>query len=42
MVQWLGIHLPMQETQIRLQVQEDPTFPGATHLCAATTEAHQS
>ena len=42
MVQWLGIHLPMQGTQIRLQVQEDPTCQGATHLCTATTEAYQS
>ena len=23
-VQWLGIHLPMQETQIQSLVQEDP------------------
>ena len=30
MVQWLRIHLPMQGTQVRALVQEDPTCRGAT------------
>ena len=29
-VQWLRIHLPMQRTQVRSLVQEDPTCHGAT------------
>ena len=29
-VQWLRIHLPMQGTQVRALVQEDPTCCGAT------------
>ena len=29
-VQWLRIHLPMQGTQVRALVQEDPTCGGAT------------
>ena len=29
-VQWLRIHLPMQGTQVRSLVQEDPTCCGAT------------
>ena len=29
-VQWLRIHLPMQETQVRALVQEDPICRGAT------------
>ena len=29
-VQWLRIHLPMQGTQVRALVQEDPTCHGAT------------
>ena len=29
-VQWLGIHLPMQETQVQALVWEDPTCCGAT------------
>ena len=29
-VQWLRIHLPMQETQVQALVQEDPTCHGAT------------
>ena len=29
-VQWLRIHLPMQGTQVRSLVQEDPTCRGAT------------
>ena len=29
-VQWLRIHLPMQETWVRPLVGEDPTFHGAT------------
>ncbi|KAJ8780612.1 hypothetical protein J1605_000655 [Eschrichtius robustus] len=29
-VQWLGIRLPMQGTQIRSLVREDPTCRGAT------------
>ena len=28
--QWLRIHLPMQGTQVRALVQEDPTCQGAT------------
>ena len=28
--QWLRIHLPMQGTQVRALVQEDPTCRGAT------------
>ena len=28
--QWLRIRLPMQETQVRSLVQEDPTCRGAT------------
>ena len=30
--QWLRIHLPMQGTWVRSQVQEDPTCHGATKL----------
>ena len=29
-VQWLRIHLPMQGTQVRASVREDPTCRGAT------------
>ena len=29
-VQWLRIRLPMQETQVRALVREDPTCHGAT------------
>ena len=29
-VQWLRIRLPMQGTQVRVLVQEDPTCHGAT------------
>ena len=29
-VQWLGIHLPMQGTWVRALVREDPTWHGAT------------
>ena len=29
-VQWLRIRLPMQETQVRALVREDPTCRGAT------------
>ena len=36
-VQWLGIRLPMQETQVRALVWEDPTCHGAAkpvhHSC---------
>ena len=28
--QWLRIHLPVQGTQVRAQVREDPTWHGAT------------
>ena len=28
--QWLGIQLPMQGTQVRALLQEDPTCRGAT------------
>ena len=28
--QWLGIHLPMQGTQVQALVREDPTCRGAT------------
>ena len=31
-VQWLRIRLPMQETQVRALVREDPTYHGATKL----------
>ena len=32
--QWLRIHLPMQGTQVRALVREDPTCRGATKpLC---------
>ena len=30
MAQWLGIRLPMQGTQVRALVREDPTCRGAT------------
>ena len=30
--QWIRIHLPMQGTQVRSLVQEDPTCHGATKL----------
>ena len=30
--QWIRIHLPMQGTQVRSLVQEDPTCCGATKL----------
>ena len=29
-VKWLGIHLPMQGTQVRALVREDPTCRGVT------------
>ena len=29
-VQWLRIHLPMQETRVQALVREDPTCHGAT------------
>ena len=32
MVQWLGIHLPMQETWVGSLVQENPTRHGVTKL----------
>ena len=46
-MQWLRIRLPMQGTQVRALVQEDPTRRGATKpvshnylsLHATTTEA---
>ena len=28
--QWLGVHLPMQGTQVQALVREDPTCCGAT------------
>ena len=31
-VQWLGIHLPMQGTGVQSLVQEDPTCRGATKV----------
>ena len=38
-VQWLRIRLPMQGTQVRALVREDPTCHGATKpLCTTTTE----
>ena len=40
--QWLRIHLPLQRTQVRALVWEDPTCPLAAEqlsLRAATTEA---
>ena len=46
MAQWLRIRLPMQGTQVRALVREDPTCRGATARVlpllsprAATTEA---
>ena len=38
MVQWLGIHLPVQGTRVRALVREDTTCCGARR--ATTTEAH--
>ena len=38
-VQWLRIHLPMQGTQVRALVQEDPNAAEQLSLCATTTEA---
>ena len=32
-VQWIRIRLPMQGTQVRSLVREDPTCRGATSLC---------
>ena len=40
MTQWLRIRLPMQGTQVRALVQEDPTCHGATKPVGHTTEAH--
>ena len=47
MVQWLGIHLPMQGTRVRALVREDPTCQGATKpthhnywACALEPESH--
>ena len=37
-VQWLRIRLPIQGTQVRSLVQEDPTCRGATNLCVTTTK----
>ena len=37
--QWLRIHLPMQRTQVRALVREDPTRRGATKPLSHTTEA---
>ena len=37
--QWLRIRLPMQGTQVRALVREDPTCHGALSPCATTTEA---
>ena len=46
MVQWMGIHLPIQGTQVQSLVWEDSTCVGATKahvpqlsLCAPTNEA---
>ena len=36
---WLRIHLPMQGTQVRALVWEDPTCCGATKPVSTTTEA---
>ena len=47
-VQWIGIHLPVQETRVQSLAQEDSTFHRATiahrpqllSLSIATTEAY--
>ena len=31
-VQWIGIQLPMQGTQVQSLIQEDSTYHGATKL----------
>ena len=45
--QWLGVHLPMQGTRVRVLVREDPTCRGATGpvrhnywACALESESH--
>ena len=37
-VQWLGIHLPMQEKQVQSLILEDPTSTEQLSLCTTTTE----
>ena len=37
MAQWVRIHLPMQGTQARSLVQEDPSCCGQLSWCAAVT-----
>ena len=46
-VQWLRIHLPMQETRVQSLVREDPTCPGGTKpmahnywACAGESASH--
>ena len=42
-VQWLKIHLPMQETWVRSLVRENSTCPhalGQLSPCTTTTEVH--
>ena len=38
-VQWLRVHLPLQGTQVRSLVGEDPQAAGQPRPCATTTEA---
>ena len=37
-VQWLGIHLLMQETQVQSLIWEDPTSMEQLSLCTTTIE----
>ena len=39
-IQWLGIHLPMQGTRVRSLVWEIPHAAGQLSLGTTTTEAH--
>ena len=39
-VQWLRVHLRMQETRVQSLVQEDPYAVGQLSQCAAAVEAH--
>ena len=38
MVEWAGIHLPMQGTQVRSMVQRIPRAVGQLSPCTTTTE----
>ena len=39
-VQWLGMYLSMQRTQVQFLVQEDPTCHGVISPWTTTTKAH--